>query len=218
MKLRCLALALALVLIVPHGFAAPGDRVEMLGAFQQSGASQAMRDALQPTGYRILLQGSPVAEIWLRNGLPVSGKKDEPGANYASLLPGTFIGVITLPKPAVDFRGQSVKPDTYTLRYVLLPQDGDHLGVAPNRDFLLLIPLADDPGPATAMKYDQLVKLSPKATGTAHPAVLSLVPPGAPSFPSIHQTEDGYSVFAAKLKTEGGELPLALVVKGTAAQ
>ena len=38
-----------------------------------------------------------------------------------------------------DIRGKVVKPGVYTLRYALQPQNGDHLGAAPNREFLLLV-------------------------------------------------------------------------------
>jgi hypothetical protein len=46
---------------------------------------------------------------------------------------------------AADFRGQQVPVGFYTLRYALIPDDGNHLGVSPNPDFLLLIPLSPIP-------------------------------------------------------------------------
>src|SRR5438132_13195555 len=63
----------------------------------------------------------------------------------------------------------------YSLRYELIPDDGNHLGAAPNRDFLLLIPVAADTDPNAALKFQELVSLSRKATGTKHPGPLNLV-------------------------------------------
>src|SRR5256885_12271604 len=34
-----------------------------------------------------------------------------------------------------------------SLRYEMQPNDGDHLGTAPTRDFLLALPAANDPDP-----------------------------------------------------------------------
>ena len=64
---------------------------------------------------------------------------------------------------------------TYTLRYGLLPNDGNHMGVAPNRDFLLLLPLLTDSDPATVYTEKQLYRASGKVAGGAHPTVLSLI-------------------------------------------
>ena len=44
--------------------------------------------------------------------------------------------------------GQGIQPGLYTLRYELVPNDGNHLGVANSRDFGLLVRAADDPDPA----------------------------------------------------------------------
>ena len=59
-----------------------------------------------------------------------------------------------------DFRGQAVPGRHYTLRYQLLPQDANHLGVSPNPDFLLAIPVASDTKPDAVYPFDKLVALS----------------------------------------------------------
>ena len=58
-----------------------------------------------------------------------------------------------------------------------LSVNGDHLGVAPQRDFLVLTPAADDKDPNATPAFDELMAMSKKASGTPHPAVLSMEPP-----------------------------------------
>ncbi len=55
--------------------------------------------------------------------------------------------MVRFPQGMSDYRGQSLPPGVYTLRYQLLPQDGNHMGVAPNPDFLLASPAASDSRP-----------------------------------------------------------------------
>ena len=76
-----------------------------------------------------------------------SQDKDVPGALYPKLAASAFVGIVRLPQGMSDYRGQSIPAGTYTLRYELLPQDGNHMGVAPNPDFLLASPVADDSRP-----------------------------------------------------------------------
>ena len=72
------------------------------------------------------------------------------------------MGVIRFSQPAADFRGQRIPAGFYTLRYELIPNDGNHLGVAPN---LLLVPAASDADPKAQFKFEELVALSREATG-----------------------------------------------------
>lgn len=115
-----------------------------------------------------------------------------------------------------DFRGQSIAAGIYTLRYELLPQDGNHMGVAPNPDFLLASPAADDSRPEQLYVPRKLVALSAKATSTGHPAVIALETAGEPS--SVVKGEDGSVVFTVELPGAGAKQKLGIVIKGTAAQ
>ncbi|MFB3814946.1 MAG: hypothetical protein ACE14L_12635 [Terriglobales bacterium] len=174
----------------------------------------AIREALDPQGYRVLkADGTPLAQIWLRQQLPVSGKKTVEGANYPALSPSMLVGVIEYPAAGKDFRGQPIKPGVYTMRYALLPADGNHMGVAPDRDFLLLSLVGDDPVANSVLRYEELLKLSTKAAGTNHPLALSMVA-APPSVPAAYTDPNDYVVLAAKLDTSGGALPIAIIVKG----
>jgi hypothetical protein len=144
--------------------------------------------------------------------------KDAPGALYPELANAEFVGVVSLPKGMADFRGQPIPVGVYTLRYQLLPQDGNHLGVAPNPDFLLAIPVASDPNPEQGYLYKKLVALSAKTTGTNHPAVIALDTPGEPG--SAVGDKQGTVVFTVTVPSSGasGTEKLGIVVKGTAGQ
>ncbi len=190
-------------------------KVEILGAFADPSAPDAVRNALAPTGYRVILpNGLVAAEVWFAKSLTTSAKQSAGGTNYAQLAPSTFIGVISFPKAGSDFRGQGIKAGAYVMRYELLPNDGNHLGVAPNRDFVLLTPLASDKDPASNFAFEQLVALSREASGSSHPAAFYMPTATGSEFPNASMTDDGWYVLNAKAKTAAGEMPLALVVKG----
>ena len=219
MPARLLGLLL-LILIIPIAVLADAGKVETIGALADNGASEALKKTLEPKGYRVkLADGSVLCDIWLRNGVP-SGKNEAQGAAYTSLADSALIAVVTFPQQATDFRKQAIRPGTYTLRYAVHPQDGNHLGISPIRDFLLLVPLASDQDPATKYKFEELTTLSKKASGTNHPCVMSLVTTdGITGWPSLIEDEFAHLVFAAKLKTDSGsELPIAWVVRGVAEQ
>jgi hypothetical protein len=199
---------------------ADGNKVETIGAYTDQTASESVRKSLDARGYRVTLSdGGAHCEIWLRAGLP-AGKTDTPGAVYNNLGESTLVGVITFLKQASDFRGQTIKPGSYTLRYALHPTDGNHMGISPVRDFLVLIPVAIDQNVDGQYKFEELMKMSTKASGTNHPLVLSLVAPeGKPAPAAVKDNDHGHVVFSASLKTASGtEVPLSFVVKGIAEQ
>jgi hypothetical protein len=194
-------------------------KVESIGAFTGTSASDSVKKALEPKGYRVTTDGKVLCEIWLPSAI-TPGKNDAQGAAYTSIADSTLIAVITFPEAATDFRKQSIKPGSYTLRYAVHPQDGNHLGISPIRDFLLLIPVALDQDPSAKYKFEELTALSKKASGTNHPSPLSLVSPdGISTWPSVFEDENNHLVFAAKIKTGATtEAPIAFVVKGVAEQ
>jgi hypothetical protein len=191
-------------------------KVESIGPVTAGVFPESVVKILEPQGYKVALpDGTVICEIWFRASVPAQVGRKVEGANYPELSPSEFVGVVRFPKQVADFRGQPIKPGSYVLRYELLPDDGNHMGVAPNRDFLLLAP-AESADPAASFSSEQLVALSEKAAGTPHPAVFSIVTPDGDAFPAIYKNDDGYYVFVVKLKTSTGELPVGIVVKGQA--
>ncbi len=196
---------------------ADGNKVESIGAFTDQTGSQSLRDALEPKGYRVILSdGSTQCDIWFRNNIPTREKKDLPAVTYSEFADSTLLAVVSFPKATKDFRGQTIKPGVYTVRYALHPEDGNHIGISMNRDFLLLAPVAMDPDINTQFKFEDLAKLSKNASGTNHPAPLSLIPlEKKGDFPLIVENDQGHVVLQVKLKSQSGsEIPLAVIVKG----
>jgi hypothetical protein len=192
--------------------------VEREGPLTDSSVPDAIRQALDSKGYRLVLENGTLLELWFRKSIPSQPKKDSADVIYTELPESTLVGVLHLSKPGGDFRGQQVPAGFYTLRYALIPNDGNHLGVSPNRDFLLLVPAESDSDPSAAFKFDQLVELSRKATGTRHPGPLSLVQPTGKE-PKLSKNDQDQWIFSATIKlTTGEDLPFALVVNGTAQQ
>jgi hypothetical protein len=77
----------------------------------------------------------------------------------------------------------------------------------------LLTPLAADPDPAAKPAFDELVKMSGKASGTPHPAVLSMeTPPPGATAPSI--AKEGEHDWTLTVKA--GDLTFSIIVVGKA--
>lgn len=212
MRTRIISLFFLVLLAAP---AAAAVKLESIGPLADPAASEQLRAALEAQGHRVVSgDGAAICDVWFVKGLP-SGKSDLPGATYTGIPESALIGVISFPKASTDFRGQGVKPGTYTLRYALHPADGNHLGISPIRDFLLMVPVADDRDPSARFKFEDLAKMSAKAAGTNHSAVLSLVTTeGQRQFPAAVENENAHVVLAVRIKSEPAGLPIAIVVKG----
>jgi hypothetical protein len=208
------------ILFVSIPLSSQTAKIETIGALSDSAVPESIRQVLAAKGYRILLdEHSPVAEIWYRKQIPAQSKSASADAVYDRLAESTLLGVSHLAQASSDYRGQPVPAGFYSLRYALMPNDGNHLGVAPSRDFLLLIPASADPGPDKVLTFQELMALSRQASGTKHPAPLSLVPAEAGTVPTLSKDDEGHVIFAAEIHFTSGEaMPLALVVKGTAPQ
>jgi len=191
-------------------------QVARIGAFSAAGASDQLKHAVEDKGYRVTLDDGWTAEFWFAKQLKAA-TKDVSGALYPELANAEFVGAVNFPKGMTDFRGQAIPAGVYTLRYQLLPQDGNHLGVAPNPDFLLAIPAASDPMPEQSYLYKKLVALSAQSTGTNHPAVIALETAGEPG--SVAKETQNVTVFTVAVAiSAGGTEKIGIVVKGAAAQ
>ena len=201
--------------------AAQTGKVEALGPLTGDSVPEAVRQVLSPKGERVTLDDATIAcEIWLRKELTTQPRKEVEGALYPDLAESTLVGVIHFPQASTDYRGQAVRPGFYTLRYELLPNDGNHLGAAPNRDFLLLIPASSDSDPKASFSFQELANLSRKTTGTKHPGPLNLVQPESKGTePAIAKDDQDHWIYSAGLRLASGkDIAFALVVKGTAQQ
>ncbi len=166
--------------------------------------------AVQKDGTRIINGGKPYCELWFRTDKPSGPKSGEDSVTLPTVPQGALVGVIHFDGNGADRRGQTIKPGTYTLRYSLMPVNGDHQGAAPQRDFLLMTPAANDKDLNAAPNFDTLVEWSKKASGTPHPAVMSLwkADDGKPGL-----SQDGMDWV---LQNKLGDTPIAIIVIGTA--
>ncbi|MBZ5570109.1 MAG: hypothetical protein LAN64_19995 [Acidobacteriia bacterium] len=186
MRIRNLPVLFLLPLLVLSSLLAAAQvKLEKIGPPSDAAVPAAVRSALDPSGAKLVrADGSVLCEIWLRQTpLPAGKAAAAKGTTYPELAPGMFVGLISFPNGGKDFRGQPVK-GYFTMRYALLPEDGNHLGVAPTRDFVLLSRASDDSDPSAPYDFAQLVKLSAQAAGTNHPAAFLLLAPDNTPTPS----------------------------------
>jgi hypothetical protein len=175
-----------------------------------------IQSTLDSAGVRVSSdQGVTLCEVWLRNALPASANPSTSSdVLYGALPVGAFLGVLHFPNAATDFRNQTIKAGFYTLRYGQIPQDGNHMGVNPSRDALVLVPVSADPGPDKTVSFEDLVKLSALASGTPHPGFLVGAQVSGDSFPSVAKDDSGNWNLQVKGHLSSGDLPLAFTVVG----
>ena len=169
----------------------------------------AIAATLQKEGIKIVGPNGPAGEIWFRSTAPQGPKTVESAVTFTNIPHGSLMGVIRFTNSGTDRRGQTIKPGIYTMRYSMFPQNGDHQGVEPQRDFLLLVPAAADTDPAATYDFKPLTAMSMKASGTPHPAVFSIWKADSGFEPGLSQLGEDW-VLQAKV----GEIPLAMIVVG----
>jgi hypothetical protein len=187
------------LLIAAAAFAAP-PVVETAGP-----PPEELRSELAPEGVKA---GS--LEIWLRSVPPLGEAREGLGIEFGRLVPGALAGAVRLTSEWSDYKGQKIAAGLYALRYGIEPADGNHMGVSAYRDFFLLVPVADDPGPAAVPGPDDLSALSTKASRTHHPAVLALFPVDRVEKPATAVNEAGQPTLAIPF----GPLTVGIVVEG----
>ena len=216
--------SLLLALFAATSAAAQTYKVETANAPAPQELAAAVRDALSSSALRVSMPQGTLCEIWLRKAVPASATPSgELGVAYGQLSDGALLGAIRFAAAVKDYRQQQIKPGVYTLRYALQPVDGDHQGVSPYRDYLLLAPAVADTSIAPLNNKD-LYALSRKVSGTGHPSVWSLVTAdAAPSaLPAIAHQDDGdlwVVYFQAQVQPAGGALSpvkMGLVIAGHA--
>lgn len=204
------SVGLALLVLSISAFAA-APKIEPIGKFAGT-APDAIKAAISDTGYRVTgSDGKVLAEIWPSKSA-MANKGGESSALYPEFVSGAFYGIVTFPNGTGDYRGQKISAGTYTLRYQTLPSDGNHLGVAPNPDFFLLVPVESDPDPSAKLEYAALVRMSAKAAGTAHPAPFALVTPAAK--PVDVNEDQGHTIAYFPINTTGGSVNIGLILSG----
>ena len=175
-----------------------------------SDLAPAVKEAVQKDGAKVVASnGSVFCEIWLRATAPAGAKSTEQAVSLPTIPHGAMLGVIRFPNQGSERRGSAIQPGLYTLRYSYYPPDGNHQGVSPQRDFLLIVPAASDTDVNSTPSYKELVTMSSKATGTPHPGVLSVWKDTDGHAPGLTQEGEDW-VLHAKI----GDTPVAIIVVG----
>jgi hypothetical protein len=170
--------------------------------------------ALAAGGTRMTVGAATIDCWWVK---AVAGGQGPSTASSAwqSVPEGALIGVMRSTAPLRDIRGRTIPPGTYTLRFGLQPANGDHLGVSPHREFLLVSPARVDTTVAPT-GHDRTVDLSRETINASHPSVLSLDPPESSLAPgSIHRNDAGHeAVIVEVVRGEGTPLRFGIVLVG----
>jgi hypothetical protein len=171
-----------------------------------------MQAALNPEVITVQLDGKPVAHIWLAKELQAAkSANSELGVSFGGVAQGGLVGVVVFPEPWSDYKKNPIGVGTYTMRYAVMPADGNHMGVATFRDFLLLLPPSVDSDPSKALGMAELLVGSGEATGVVHPGVLALYPIWEEvSEPSVSKNDLDQWTLAVKI----GSQVLGLVISG----
>lgn len=208
--LRPIHIGLALLIALPA--LAADFSVEPAGSPPVDGVPEAVAAMLHGEGVRVKdPDGKVVAEFWGRKsafeGDPVSGF----GIRFTTIPEGALVGLVQFPDKGSDYREQHIPAGIYTLRYGLHPEDGDHMGAAPSRDFLLLTPAASDTEAGKNYGFDELVELSYKV-GNSHPTVARAEMADGDGSPNIWQND--LEQWVVDLQVTGE--PIGVVVYGHA--
>jgi hypothetical protein len=159
--------------------------------------------------------GASKLEFWWVKALAL--RPSATGApSWGDVPEGAIVGAMRLSADWSDIRGYTIPQGVYTLRYALQPQNGDHIGMSPNREFLLPAPAPDDTS-TEPLGYDGAVALAKKASRRSHPAALSIDPPSTSATPLSTASNDlrHQIVIFSVATTSGRPLTFGLVVEGT---
>lgn len=145
------------------------------------GLAQAVAQHLEPRHIKLqTADGDDLCEFWTAKKWESGGERGQPD-DFApidyQLLPGSLVGAVALLAPCVDVREQELPPAVYTLRYAVQPDLDTHRDSHDSRDFLLLMPAADDVTPEAITDFKRLMAVSASVIQTTHPAVIPLVKP-----------------------------------------
>ena len=190
------------------------------------GVAEEVRSLLSETGFEVSKgEGEPFLRFWPRKATPAASEPagSKGAVQFPFLAEGELLGVVEYLEEGYDYRDQSILEGAYTLRYLLQPINGDHLGVSVFRDYGLLVPADLDQAPEP-LERKPLERESAEASGTNHPAVLLMTtaPEGVAS-PAIAKNEEkGLTGVVVPLLlqvaggTEESKLDVQFVIDGAA--
>ena len=177
-----------------------------------------MRDHLAEGGTRVQ-NGQTVLDFWWVSNLPATKDLGSDRLSWEVVQEGSLVGAVRISKAYKDIRGRTIDAGVYTLRFGVQPADGDHLGISPYREFLLLSPASEDKngGP---ISHNDLIGLSMRSINISHPAVWSLDPPVTDAeLLTVQPTDEGHTAVVFEVPVSyaqqvGSSLRFSLILVG----
>ena len=170
--------------------------------------AEPVRNLLAPEALVVLRDnGDPVMRVWFRTEVPAMATPDQVknGLTYREIPEGELVGVIQFPAAFTDYRRQEIAAGTYTLRFAVQPDIGDHTGTAPHPEFCLMCP-ADKDKSAERIEKKKLIELSSEVNEGKHPAVLLLFPNNAKDAgPKVVPKDNGLVVVNLRRPVAAGD-------------
>ena len=172
---------------------------------------------LQPKALQL---GEGGFQFWLVKELPLQSKPASTAKGLDAVKQATLLGVVSLSKAERDYRDDEIAAGTYTMRFALQPQDGNHLGSAEFTYFAVLTPAKLDTKPDGITDYKALVKASSKETSTDHPMILSLRPASSDTVesPALAEPAPEHKTIRVKIPaivgSEKAAIPFEIVYEG----
>jgi len=173
---------LALVCVARAVAAGPADiSLERSANAPAPAAAPVLRRLVDGEGLRVTDPGKLSATFWLRSHPAPRAEAPPEGSPVLAdriairgIPAAAFVGLVSFDVAWFDYRGRTVKPGLYSMRYLLQPAIKDHKGVSAFRDFLILTPAGADV--EADVDARDLVGRSAAAAGSGHPVVMALFP------------------------------------------
>lgn len=140
------------------------------------GVAQPIADLLGSQAIQLSDGGDPVMDFWFVKSLPLTKKPESNDKALEALAEMTVVGVVKVEESQRDYRDDELYEDTYTMRYGLRLQDGNHQGTSEFLYFVVLTPVSADQKVNAFEKVEDMLDASSKDTASQHPLVLSLRP------------------------------------------
>ncbi|MFO1501501.1 MAG: hypothetical protein U1G07_24460 [Verrucomicrobiota bacterium] len=174
--MKTLTILLGLVLSALGSIRAAEITLKSVDRQPPTAVSDAIKAVLQTRAIQLIEGDQAAFEFWFGREIPLKGKIEGVGNGLQALSEMTLLGVATIGEGKRDYKDSEIPAGTYTMRFGLQPQDGDHLGTADFPYFVVLIPAKSDQELQSFKTYKAMLKASGKATATGHPIVISLRP------------------------------------------
>ena len=172
-----------------------------------------IRDVLSSQCVQLVNGAKPLYEFWFRQEMPLKGKPAMVEEGLRAVTQSALMGVAVVHKSRRDYRDDELYADTYTMRFSLQPQDGNHLGTSEYPYFLALVAAKLDTSLDGLSTYKQLVKASSQDTATDHPIIISLRPPqdGRGDFPRLHVPAPDHKSILLKIPAKADQDKVDLI-------